>query len=207
VLTVARSLSSTHDAARVAAGMYGGDVRVVDTATAVGAQGLVVLAAAERARAGASLDEVEAVARRAAERVRLVARLVSVDWLVRGGRVPGVAGWAGRHLGLRPLFELRRGKVRPLLPALSEENAIDRMLGMWRDSRPDGGRLHVVALHALAPERARALLDAVRGEVEPATAMIGPFGSVIVAHTGPDLVGLAWWWEDAGAPGSDPLAR
>jgi hypothetical protein len=22
-----------------------------------------------------------------------------------------------------------------------------------------------------------------------------PFRSVMIAHTGPDLVGLAWWWE------------
>jgi fatty acid-binding protein DegV len=70
---------------------------------------------------------------------------------------------------------------------------------MWRDSRPATGRLHVAAMHALAPQRARALLDAVQADVEPATALIGPFSPVMLVHTGPDLIGLAWWWEVPGA--------
>ncbi len=201
VLTVARRLSSTHEAARAAARLAGSPVRVVDSAAAVGAQALVVLAAAERARAGASLEEVEAVARHVAGRVRLVARLVTLEWLARGGRVPGAAAWAGRWLGLRPLIQLRGGSIRPLRPARSEEAARARMVAMVRRTQPRGGRLHVVALHALAPEGARDLLDAVRVEWEPASALVSPFGPVIVAHTGPDLVGLAWWWEEPGLRG------
>lgn len=41
--------------------------------------------------------------------------------------------------------------------------------------------------------------DAVRTEVEPATALIGSFSPVMLVHTRPDLVGLAWWWEPPGA--------
>ncbi len=198
VLTVASSMSSTHDAARMAARLFAGDVRVLDTRTAAGAQGLVVLAAARRAREGGSLDEVEAVARRAASRVRLVASLANLDWLVKSGHVPGVAAWAGRSIGLRPVLELRAGKVRPLRPALSDEAAFERVVGAWRRSRREGARLHVAALHALEPERADRLLAAVRTEVEPATAVIGPFSPVMVVHTGPSLFGLAWWWEEPG---------
>jgi fatty acid-binding protein DegV len=48
-------------------------------------------------------------------------------------------------------------------------------------------------MHALASEQAKTLLDAVRTEVEPATALIGSFSPVMLVHSGPDLVGLAWW--------------
>ena len=86
--------------------------------------------------------------------VRLVATLSSLDHLVRSGRVPGVAGWAGRRLGINPLFEFRGGKVLRLRPALSQEGALDRIVAMVRRSRPDEAgaepRLHVAALHALA---------------------------------------------------------
>lgn len=198
VLTVAATMSSTHDAALVAAGLCSGDVRVLDTATAAGAQGLVVLAAAERARAGGTLDDVEAVARHAARRVRLVAALPSLEWLVRSGHVPGVAAWAGRSLGLHPLLEFRGGRVRPLRPALSDGAAVHRVLDAWRRSRPEAGGLRVAALHALAPRRAAELLEAVRAEFEPATAIVGAFGPVMVVHTGPGLFGLAWWWEEPG---------
>ena len=33
------------------------------------------------------------------------------------------------------------------------------------------------------------------GDVEPATAFVAAFSSVMVVHTGLGLVGLAWWWE------------
>jgi hypothetical protein len=43
------------------------------------------------------------------------------------------------------------------------------------------------------------LLDHVREEIEPATGFVGPFGTVMVVHTGPGLIGLAWRWEPADA--------
>jgi DegV family protein with EDD domain len=196
VLTVARRLSGSFEAARMGVSGISGRVRVLDTGTAAGAQGLVVLAAAARASSGGSLEEVEDTAARVSDRVRLVATLGDLDWLARGGHVPGVAAWAGRSLGLRPLIELRSGRVRPLRPARSDGAAIDRMVELCLTSRASAARLHVVAMHALAPGRAERLLEAVRGSAEPATAVMGPFSPVMIAHTGPDLYGLAWWWED-----------
>lgn len=196
VLTIAATMSSTHEAALLAARTTKGSVRVLDTTTAAGAEALVVLAAARAARAGASLDEVESVAHAVIDRVRLVATVPSLDRLVRSGRVPNIAGWAGRRLNINPLFEFGRGQVRRLRPALGHDAALDRIVGVWRRSRIAGSRLHVVALHALAQDKARDLLDRVTAEVEPATAFVAEFGPVMVVHTGAGLVGLAWWWED-----------
>jgi DegV family protein with EDD domain len=117
VLTIASTMSSTYEAAVIGARAASGDstkVRVVDTTTAAGAQALVVLAAAACAGTGGTLDEVEAVARHAIAEVRLVAMVPSLDHLVRSGRVPNIAGWAGRRLGLAPLFEFRDGGAHPL---------------------------------------------------------------------------------------------
>jgi DegV family protein with EDD domain len=202
VLTIAASMSATHEAALLAAHAVGGPVRVVDTATAGGAEALVVLAAAQVARAGGSLDDAEARARTVLERVRLVATLSSLDHLVRSGRVPGIAGWAGRRLGINPLFEFRGGAVRRLRPALSRAAALDRIVALARRDAPaDGsGRLHVAALHALARDVAEDLLERVTAPGDTATSFIGEFGPVMVVHTGPGLAGLAWWWEDGDEP-------
>ena len=195
VLTIASSMSATHQAALIAAQAVGGPVRVVDTQTAGGAEALVVLAAAEAAHEGASLDEAEARAHAVMDRVRLVATMPTLDHLVRSGRVPGVAGWAGRRLGINPLFEFRGGKVHRLRPALSQEAALDRIVALVARGRADGARLHVAALHALAVDIADALLDRVSAVATPATMFVGEFGPVMVVHTGPGLAGLAWWWE------------
>jgi DegV family protein with EDD domain len=207
VLTVASRVSGVWNAARLASDAAGVPMSVVDTETAAGAQALVVLAAADAAASGAPRPVVEAAARDAIDGVRLVAVVDGLDYLVRSGRVPGIAGWAGRMLGLQPLFEFRRGSARRLRPATSREAALARILTHWRRSRPQaapGGRLHVVGLHASAEADAEGLVKRVRDELTPdapATELILEFSPVMVAHTGPGLVGLAWWWQPSRDPG------
>jgi fatty acid-binding protein DegV len=123
----------------------------------------------------------------------------NLDHLVRSGRVPNIAGWAGRRLGIAPLFEFREGGAHPMRPARGADAALDRIVAHWRRSRVEGARLHVAALHAYAPHTAERLLRAVTAEVEPATAFSASFGSVMVVHTGPGLAGLAWYWEPQNA--------
>jgi len=69
------------------------------------------------------------------------------------------------------------------------------MIQMWRRTRRAGARLHVAAMHVLAEEDALALLNRVKAEVEPVTELVTRFGAIMVAHTGPVLSGLSWWWE------------
>jgi DegV family protein with EDD domain len=197
VLTIAASMSSTFEAARLAAEQGGEEipVRVLDTRTAAGAEGLVVVHAAEVARGGADLDQVEAAARTAVGEVRLAATVDSLDRLIASGRVSGIAGRAGRRMNVNPMFEFRDGSVHASRPAFTRDAALDRILARWRRSRVPDAKLHVAALHALDHEAGEQLLKRVIAETEPATAFVGSFSSVMVAHTGGGLVGLAWWWE------------
>jgi DegV family protein with EDD domain len=208
VVTVASEMSGTYKSAWLAATTLDGRVRVVDSRTAAGAEGLVVLAAARAAAAGATLDEVEGVANDVAGRTRLIATLPGLEHLVRSGRVPGLAGWAGRVLGLQPLFAFSHGRARPLRPSQSREAALDRVVARCLEDGRDGA-LHLAAMHACARDEALALVDRVRAQVSPATSFVAEFSPVMVAHTGPGLVGLGWWWErdPGGGYGRAPGAR
>lgn len=195
VITVGGSFSSTGDSARLAAGMTDSRVEVIDSGTAAGAEGLVVLAAARAAIDGAPIEQVIRAAGEVRRRVRLVAEVGDLTYLIRGGRVPSPLGAIGNAVGVRPVFEMRRGTVRPMRPVFSPNAAFDLMVSCWRKSKKRDHRLHVAGLHVGAPEQAERLLDAVCEVVEPATRFSAPFGPAMVAHTGPDLRGLAWWWE------------
>ena len=199
VLTLAAAMSASNEAARIGTASMD-NVAVVDTGTAAGGQALVVLAAAAAAaRPDVTLAEVVARATWVSERVRLVATLPTLDHLVRSGRVPGVAGWAGKRLGIHPLFEFRGGDVHRLRPALSGDAALERIVAHVQRNAPAGGRLHIAALHALAPSSATDLLSRITAQIEPEESFVGEFGPVMVVHTGPGLSGLAWWWDDADA--------
>jgi DegV family protein with EDD domain len=207
VLTVSRRMSSVYEAARIAALQAeeeGEKVVVVDTGTAAGAQGLVVLAASMAAQGGCDLDGVVKAAEAAAARTRLLATLPSLSHLAQSGRVPGAAAWGARWLGLHPVFEFKEGGVRPLPPARGREAALARVLGAFsrdasgqaRTLEPEGQpRLHVAALHALCPADAESLLAGASARVAPESEFVAAFSSVMMVHTGPGLAGLAWRWE------------
>jgi DegV family protein with EDD domain len=201
ILTIAGTMSSTAQSARLAAQSMDSDrVHLLDTGTAAGAEGLVVLAAADAAAHGLSLEEVEGVARRVAARVHLIATIADLDRLAKSGRVPEAAAWAGRWLGLQPMFEFRDGGAHALRPARSRAKALERIFESWSRSAPgrspgESHGAHVAALHALSPDTAEDLLDSVHEATTPVTSFVGSFSPVMVAHTGPGLVGLAWWWD------------
>jgi len=197
IVTVASALSSTYRSAGVATARTGGVVRVVDTGTAAGAQALVAMHAAAAAASGANLDEVHASALDAAGRVRLLGALQTLEFLIRGGRVNGIVGGIAGTLGVHPVFELKDGEIRRLRPAFSRRAALGRLTGALRRSRVEGARLHCIALHAMAPSDAEQVLDRVREHEDPATALVAEFGAGMVAHTGPGLIGLSWWWEES----------
>ncbi|HZA79640.1 MAG TPA: DegV family protein [Acidimicrobiales bacterium] len=204
-LTLAAGMSSTHDSAKLAAKLVsdadprapadgGPDVAVLDTGTAAGAQALVVLAAARAAAEGADQYDVVATAERVAGRVRLAASVADLERLAASGRVPDAARWIGDRLGVRPLFEFRDGRARPLRPAFSADAALDRIVQRCAAGAGGGARLHVTVLHALNPDAAATLAERVQA-LSPASFLVGPFSPVMVAHTGRGLAGLAWWWE------------
>ena len=197
VVTIASALSATYEAAVTAAEDVEAPCRVVDAETAAGAEALVVLAAARTARAGGDLEDVEAAAKTVISKVRLIATLDSLDRLVESGRVPGIAGWAGRSLGVNPLFEFRQGGVKKMRPAFSRDAALDRIVAACFRDRPESeAHLHAAVLHAVDETTAEHLRDVVLWEEPDADVFVGPFSPVMVAHTGPRLAGLAWWWEE-----------
>ncbi|GIU99461.1 MAG: hypothetical protein KatS3mg014_1077 [Actinomycetota bacterium] len=72
------------------------------------------------------------------------------------------------------------------------------MVAACMEGRTPGARLHVAAMHALAPEPAARLLAAVRERIRPATELLGAFGPVMVAHTrGRTCSASPGGWEDA----------
>jgi DegV family protein with EDD domain len=199
VLTVTASLSSTHTAAVVGTADFGDRVQVVDTGSAAGGQTLVVLATARAAAGGANLVEVVGRADAVARRVRMVGALAGSAHLARSGRVPGLAARAADRFGVRPMFELRDGRVRGLRPARSGGD-LGRLVRLGLADRPDGAfQLHAVVMHAGGADRAIQLRDRLRATAPTTPApdiTISPFGPAMVAHTGPGLLGLAWWWDD-----------
>jgi DegV family protein with EDD domain len=196
-ITLSTKFSGQFNSAQVAVALAGESlpglaVRVFDCGTAAAAQGLVVLAAARAAAAGKSLDEVAAVAERVAGRVRLIAMVDTLHYLVRGGHVPKAAAWASALFRIKPLFALNDGDVRPLVNTRTTPRAIDRMLKIMRQSVTVEPPLRVAVMHADALDNAVLLKEKISARFDCATLFITEFTPVMGAHIGPGLIGVAY---------------
>lgn len=111
VLTISSKLSGTYQSANIAAMDYPGQVYVVDTLSA--AIGVGVLAELAYGLARQGMDAEAIVARLEEEKHKLVlfAALDTLEYLVRGGRLSKVAGFAGGLLNIKPVITLKDGEI------------------------------------------------------------------------------------------------
>jgi DegV family protein with EDD domain len=194
-VTVASSLSGIHQAATVAARHSTRRVQVVDSGNASMAQGFVAMEAARAARAGADLRDVAGRAAITASRARLVATIPTLEYLRRSGRMNRWLSYLATAVGIRPVFRLSQGRIESRGRPRTRSRAVEQVLEeMERDAA--GRPVHVAAVHAAAPDEAARLLDRAAARLEVVESHVAEFSAAMGAHTGPGLVGLAWFAED-----------
>lgn len=192
-LTLSAAYSGTHDAALAAKEMAGFPVTVVDTGGLAMTHGFAVLGAARALEAGASAADAGALARRIGGGGRLIGTLDTLRFLVKGGRVPWVVGWAASLLKMKPVLAFADGGARSIARPRTWAAARSRMLSEVLDSRWPA---RVAVMHSAAPERAAELAEAVEDAMHPAELLVTEFSSVMAVHTGPGFVGLAVCHDD-----------
>jgi DegV family protein with EDD domain len=195
IITVASTMSGCANSASMAARLSDRDVRVVDSGTAAGGHALVALAAAACAEAGGGLDDVVARASDVAGRIRLRAAAASLDALARSGRVPKSLAATTRRLGIRPMFEFRNGRPVVVVPSIGADRMCERLVSSCVSTGTPGACLRASVLHACDPDDAARVRDDLTRRWPRSEVIGSEFDASMVIHTGPGLVGVAWWWE------------
>ncbi|MBI4261785.1 MAG: DegV family protein [Actinobacteria bacterium] len=197
-VTVASRVSAIHQEASLAAERFGGRIEVVDSGSASMGEGFVALEAGRAAARGEPLETVAERSRHVAGRVRLVATIDTFEFLRRSGRVTKLQAWAATTLDIKPVFSLVRGEIGPVGRPRTRARALVRIVDeATGPASSAGGGLHVAAFHANAPDDAHGLLDRISGRVEVVERVVSEFTPAMGAHTGPGLVGVAYWSEGA----------
>jgi len=177
-------------------------IHVIDTRTAAMAQGFIVLEAARAAARGASLEEVVERARWMMPRVYIFAVLDTLEYLHRGGRIGRAAALMGSMLRIKPiLYVAEDGVVDVLEKPRTKARAVRRILEIAEEkvgSKP----VHMAVVHADALEEAERLRDEVASRFDCAELYVTDFTPVMGTHTGPGVLGLAFWTEEGGRKSS-----
>jgi DegV family protein with EDD domain len=193
-------LSSTSDAARLAASQVGEHiVTVVDSRSAAMGCGFAVLAAARSAATGADAAEVAETARRTAAQTSTFFVVDTLEHLRRGGRIGAAAAVLGSALAVKPVLHVKDGRVVPLEKVRTAARANNRLVQRAVDAAGEGA-VSVAVHHLAAPERAERLAAELRERLPALRELhVSELGAAIGAHVGPGAVGvvIAPFWQEA----------
>ena len=111
-LLLSSEMSGTYQSACIAKDMLETeDIVVIDSRNVTSGLGLLVLKACRLRDNGSSIEEIEEEILKTRDKVKSTLNFESLDNLVRGGRLPRVAGAIGTALGLRLILEVKDGKM------------------------------------------------------------------------------------------------
>ncbi len=200
-LTEPAKFSAMYNSARIAAEitretLRDREIEVMECTTAAAGQGLVVLAAARAAAEGKTLEEVKEIARKVMDRVNLLATLDTLQYLAKSGRVPQAAAMVNSILNIKPVFTLDHSDAHTVALPRTMKSAINKMLKLMQSMVKKGHPLHVAVIHADALEQAESFKNRISAQFVCREIFITEFTPVMGVHTGPGLIGVAFYEEE-----------
>ncbi len=194
---ISGKLSGTLDSAAQAKKAFpGANIELVDSLSTSMAMGFQVLSAARMASIGANLAECKTVAQEATKRTGVYFAVNTLEFLHRGGRIGGAAAFMGTMLNLKPLLELRDGRIEAVERVRTFSKTVDRLLDLVEARlKNENGPFRLSAIHANDEEKAEQLLQRAikRFSTSAVTdAVITNVSPVLGTHTGPGALGLAF---------------
>ncbi|MDB4865990.1 MAG: DegV family protein [Cohnella sp.] len=187
------TLSGTYQSALIAKSMLEGegDITVVDSKSASYGYGMLVVAAAEMAAEGASVDEIVEEIHRLRREMRLYFLVDKLEYLQKGGRIGKAAAVVGSLLNIKPILSIDDdGGIFPVEKVRGHKRAMARIAELLEadiGARP----IHLnIALTPGFDEGAKemaALLKQRFGVRSYVEAQIGP---VVGTHAGPGTIGV-----------------
>jgi DegV family protein with EDD domain len=191
---ISGGLSGTPEAARQAKqalereGKGGDRVEVVDSTTAAGGLGFMVLAAAKAAADGADAKQVAAAVAQARAELKMWFAIDTLEFLRRGGRIGAASAWIGSTLKVKPILTVEN-EMTPVERVRTSTRAFERMLDYARQ-RADSGAGAWSAQHINAPDQCAALVERGTEVFGHGPTIVSEIGPVLAVHTGPGLLGI-----------------
>jgi len=179
-------------AVQVQAEMPEAPIEIVDSYNTAMALGFQVLQAAKAAEEGANLAECREVAERACEHTGVIFAVDTLEFLHRGGRIGGASRYLGTALKVKPILEVRDGRIEALEKVRTRKKSLVRLTELIGE-RIDGREpVRLATLHANSPQDAQELLDMAKDQFNPVETVFSEVSPVIGTHVGPGTVGLAY---------------
>lgn len=169
------------------------DIRVIDTRTVGSPLGTMVELAAGWAAAGDSADSIENHLHSLIPRCRVYFLVATLDFLARGGRIGGASALIGSLLQIKPILNLKDGRVEVFERERTHKKALQRLVEITTQQIDHDGHGYLTIMHAGVPEQGTALAEELSRLVHQNTVKTYNVPPAIVTHGGPGILAAAFF--------------
>jgi DegV family protein with EDD domain len=193
-ILVSSKLSGTVNSAIQAKSMLPADapIEIIDSNSVAMAMGFHLLTVARAIKQGATLPECVALAQKALEHTGIFFAVDTLEFLHRNGRIGGASRWFGTALNIKPILELRDGRVEAVERVRTRRKSLGRIVELVVEQIGSRTPVRLASLHANAPEDAQIVLNEASAKLNPIETYYSEVSPVIGANAGPGVVGLVY---------------
>ncbi len=178
--------------------------RTMDSGSLTGGLGLLVLQAAQRARAGMGAEEITRLAEEDKRNLHVFVSMDTLEFAVRGGRMSRGQGALARLLNIKPVltFDPREeGKLSVVAKAFGPRRAEERLFALLhREVAGTTTPPLFTVTHVAAPATAERYAQRIEREFGVAPLFILPASPVLGCHSGPGACAVSMLLPTESAP-------
>ena len=105
-------------------------------------------------------------------------------------RIGGAQALLGTVLNIKPVLEMREGRIEAVEKVRTKQKAVQHMLDIVAERLKDMPSIRLAITHANSDTDALALLETAKGRFNPIETFCCPLSPVIGTHVGPGTVAL-----------------
>ena len=161
---------------------------MIDSQSGIMGEGLIVIAAAKEAQAGASLAHVADMARSIIPKAHVRMCFDTLEYLRKGGRIGRAQALMGSILKVHPILGVKDGEAHPVGRERSRAKAIERMYDFARSFDNIRG---LAVEYATTPDEAEALVQRLNPIFPGNHIYVSTVSPVVGTHVGPHVLAIS----------------
>jgi DegV family protein with EDD domain len=192
-ITLAQELSATFSTASMAAETVQAEspevqIRVLDSKTAAGAQGLVVLEAAEAALQGMDIDRICDIVQQARQKTGGIMMWDTLRYVYRTGRMSKIAARLVSLLNVKPISRITDvGSVELVTRVRKREEGYKRLIALIKEEARTNS-LRFMIMHSASPEWAEEFSKLLENEFDCQEIIVSEYSPIMGYATGPGAI-------------------
>lgn len=193
---ISSNLSGTVGSAEQAKSMLpDANIMIVDSRTTAMHMGFQIIMAAKAASTGSSMQECKRITEQTLIHSNVNFAVNTLEFLHRGGRIGGATAFLGTILDLKPILEIRDGRIEAIDRVRTMNKAIPRLIELAEPKFINETPVQFAAMHANAYDQAKQLLDLACEKYKHLNIQktyMTELSPVIGTHTGPGTISFIY---------------